>query len=101
MVYDDIIAGRYFAVITGCYCSVLNCVVIVTGVKNLFGEKNGENTKKMDRETYSKLNIPANFNFSMDDIFKSLDNVDVLSDDDENSVFFLTTTSLITICTNN
>ena len=42
----------------------------------------------MDKETYSKLNIPANFNFGMDDIFKNLDNVDVLSDDDENSVFF-------------
>ena len=47
-----------------------------------------ENTKKIDKETYFKLNIPANFNFGMDDIFKNLDNVDVLSDDNENSVFF-------------
>ena len=98
MVYDDTIAGRYFAVITGCYCSVLNCVVIVTGVKNLFGEKMAKILKKMDIEPYSKLNIPANFNFGMDDIFRNLDYVDVLSDDDENRIFFLTTTSLITIC---
>ena len=42
----------------------------------------------MDKETYSNLNIPANCNFGMDDIVKNLDHVDVLSDDDENCVFF-------------